>query len=641
MNLQQAVQPRTSANGFNRRRVEKENSSRMEIKSQPGKSNPDRVTSAGITSGSKGGGSESPSRDRLVYLTTCLIGHHVEVQVKDGSVYSGIFHATNADKDFGVVLKMARLTKDVSLRAQKLTSDSVIKAPSKTLIIPAHELVQIVAKEVPVTRDGLSNELQGESRQDIMLDSYISHSRHVEGGRELEPWLPDKDDPVCPELENVFDSSWTGSWDQFKVNETLFGVKSTFNEELYTTKLERGPRTRELEEEAKRIAREIEGEETNDLHLAEERGVNPYGSFDIDEETKYSAVYRGADDSGCADEDVLLNSRDAETFGDSTGPAFGRSFADVASGKSGKGFEGTRVSSRSSMKDEIHPAQFNASQGFYGSGSLASDHSANLIDRFEDDNRVQENYVDDQGEKILVKETVRAHMLSEEVYIAKTDGESDLRSSWNAKRSGTEKANISLMTATTSDVNTKVVEKTSSGELLEDRSGKVHVLTEPKNSRGRPGSSASSTSETGAATTAPSGPALTPSSSMGSLSSEKSTLNPNAKEFKFNPNAKSFVPSQSPLRPPSPVNDASFYFPNTMPTVPHMHGMPVGIGVGPSFVGPQQMLFNSQAAAMQSPQAYFPANGPQYGQQMILGHPRQVMYMPGYPSEMQYKGRDY
>lgn len=61
------------------------------------------------------------------------------------------------------------------------------------------------------------------------------------------------------------------SWDQFKVNEALFGVKSTFNEELYTTKLERGPRMRELEEEALRIAREIEGEETQDLHLAEVR----------------------------------------------------------------------------------------------------------------------------------------------------------------------------------------------------------------------------------------------------------------------------------------------------------------------------------------------------------------------------------
>lgn len=58
-------------------------------------------------------------------------------------------------------------------------------------------------------------------------------------------------------------------WDQFETNETLFGVKSTFNEELYTTKLERGPQTRELEREALRIAREIEGEETQDLHLAE------------------------------------------------------------------------------------------------------------------------------------------------------------------------------------------------------------------------------------------------------------------------------------------------------------------------------------------------------------------------------------
>lgn len=49
----------------------------------------------------------------------------------------------------------------------------------------------------------------------------------------------------------------------------MFGVKSTFNEELYTTKLEKGPRTRELEKQALKIAREIEGEETRDLHLAE------------------------------------------------------------------------------------------------------------------------------------------------------------------------------------------------------------------------------------------------------------------------------------------------------------------------------------------------------------------------------------
>lgn len=60
-------------------------------------------------------------------------------------------------------------------------------------------------------------------------------------------------------------------WNQFETNETLFGVKSTFDEEIYTTKLERGPNMDELEKKALRIAREIEGEETQDLHLAEVR----------------------------------------------------------------------------------------------------------------------------------------------------------------------------------------------------------------------------------------------------------------------------------------------------------------------------------------------------------------------------------
>lgn len=61
----------------------------------------------------------------------------------------------------------------------------------------------------------------------------------------------------------------SGGWDQFKVNQERFGVKSTFNEEMYTTPLDRGLWTRELEEKAREIAREIEGENTGDLHVAE------------------------------------------------------------------------------------------------------------------------------------------------------------------------------------------------------------------------------------------------------------------------------------------------------------------------------------------------------------------------------------
>lgn len=50
------------------------------------------------------GSLERLSRDRLVYLTTCKIGHLVEVHLKNGSVYSGIFHAADVEKDFGEAL---------------------------------------------------------------------------------------------------------------------------------------------------------------------------------------------------------------------------------------------------------------------------------------------------------------------------------------------------------------------------------------------------------------------------------------------------------------------------------------------------------------------------------------------------------
>lgn len=41
---------------------------------------------------------------------------------------------------------MARLTKDTSSRGQKTIGDSLNKAPSKTLVIPAKDLVQVIAK---------------------------------------------------------------------------------------------------------------------------------------------------------------------------------------------------------------------------------------------------------------------------------------------------------------------------------------------------------------------------------------------------------------------------------------------------------------------------------------------------------------
>ncbi|KAM3245879.1 polyadenylate-binding protein-interacting protein 4 isoform X1 [Capsicum annuum] len=609
--MQQAVQTRSFANGFGSRKGEKEIGTRLESRTQSTKTTSSKSTAVG-----KRGSYESPSHDRLVYFSTCLLGHQVEVQMTDGSVFSGIFHATNPDKDFGIILKMAHLIEDGS-QGRKNTSESLNKPPTRTLIIPGKELVQVIAKGVPSTLDVFRAELLREKQQELLTDSCISQSRHGEVERQLQRWVPDDDALECPELDNIFDGHWNRGWDQFEANETLFGVKSTFNEELYTTKLDKGPQMRELEKEALRIAKEIEGEGTRDLHLAEERGIQLHGNLEVDEETRFSAVVRGVDDSGYGDcEDILMDSRNDETF------------------------QCREFSSRSSSVDELQSSQLSTSRDAYQTNNddhskqLSAEHvlqSASMMD-------------ESRGHKITFsgldgascnKEEMRMQTLAEG---AQTSIPEDSKSSLRVEKETLDKGGSSMDVSPLSpprECQEKITG--SSCEKEADASSKSRDNARSAHSYVRPSSSAlSSIDKAGAA----SSNGLSRSSSVSSFSSEKSTkstLNPHAKEFKFNPNAKSFVPSQATMRPASPVSDNSFYYPAGMAAMPHMHGMSMGIGVGPSFAGHQSVVFNPQSTP--APQPYFHPNGPQYGQQMMIGHPRQVVYMPTYPPELPYKGR--
>ena len=50
------------------------------------------------------------------------------------------------------------------------------------------------------------------------------------------------------------------SWDQFAVNEKLFGVTATYDEDVYTTRIDRsGPDFKDRERQAQKIANEITG----------------------------------------------------------------------------------------------------------------------------------------------------------------------------------------------------------------------------------------------------------------------------------------------------------------------------------------------------------------------------------------------
>jgi hypothetical protein len=64
-------------------------------------------------------------------------------------------------------------------------------------------------------------------------------------------------------------------------------------------------------------------------------------------------------------------------------------------------------------------------------------------------------------------------------------------------------------------------------------------------------------------------------SNGGAAASKKSSLNPNAKEFKLNPNAKAFTPSFSSPRPASPMMQSPIYMHASLPPATSLQGVPL------------------------------------------------------------------
>lgn len=126
--------------------------------------------------------------------------------------------------------------------------------------------------------------------------------------RELQAWTPGPDGSGSgDDLTFAPPGAGNNSWDQFAVNEKLFGVKTNFDEDLYTTKLDRSAADfKERERKAQRIANEIIGVSghasicgkllltgiiavkgaTSNPHIAEERNVNNVDDSGVNEEDK-------------------------------------------------------------------------------------------------------------------------------------------------------------------------------------------------------------------------------------------------------------------------------------------------------------------------------------------------------------------
>ncbi|EOO01885.1 hypothetical protein UCRPA7_2609 [Phaeoacremonium minimum UCRPA7] len=158
------------------------------------------------------------------------------------------------------------------------------------------------ARVVGGNANKIDTKAQNGNRSSFRTDRDTANANRRFGGeRELQRWQPDASDAVDGSLEGGLQNSKQshgGAWDQFAENERLFGLRTDYDEAIYTTSIDKNhPQYKQRVAAAERKAREIERSAAATSHVAEERVMDFVGGDDnADEEDKYSGVKRQQQD---------------------------------------------------------------------------------------------------------------------------------------------------------------------------------------------------------------------------------------------------------------------------------------------------------------------------------------------------------
>lgn len=205
-----------------------------------------------------------------------LIGQIIIVTTRTGQRYQGALVAVPSAADAEALIQL----KDV----QDLASATPANIIKENFSLPVGSIVHwsnpSSASSLKISLNGNPNEFRtdGDITQtaaSVSVRRFINNANGMASGegRELQAWQPDPSAAYAANA-NAFPpnnhlrgdeatfgpgaNTQNGSWDQFATNERMFGVKTSFNEDLYTTKLDRNtPDFKERERKAMVLAQEI------------------------------------------------------------------------------------------------------------------------------------------------------------------------------------------------------------------------------------------------------------------------------------------------------------------------------------------------------------------------------------------------
>ncbi|XP_068101683.1 ataxin-2 isoform X2 [Hyperolius riggenbachi] len=221
---------------------------------------------------------------RMVHILTSVVGSKCEVNVKNGSVYEGVFKTYSPKCD--LVLDAAHKKNKDTIGGPKREDivDSILFKASDFVMVKFKDMDVNYARRDGFTDSGIASKVNGEHKE-----------------KDLEPWdggdnLLSSNVPTNPDELESLDTDVSNGWDpteMFRYNEENYGVVSTYDSSLasYTVPLERDDSAEFQKREARaaQIAEEIESSSQYKARVALEND-------DRSEEEKYTAVQRNMGD---------------------------------------------------------------------------------------------------------------------------------------------------------------------------------------------------------------------------------------------------------------------------------------------------------------------------------------------------------
>ena len=232
--------------------------------------------------------SEKIINQRYYSLILNSIGEKIHIDLISGDAIEGLLYSIDPISNEYLIINNPRRLSRTGIPL--FLKESLLKIYFKEILSINYQI-----------NNNISSEKNNNKKNTFIVDSQISKKNlNPKKEEKLVKYEIKADDKNSNKYINqTLEDEEDTNWDQFELNKKVYNVVSTYDENLYTTKLDKNKITEEDKKFADKMFNEImnTNKDEKNIHILEDRGIIPQKDNDMDEEDKYSSVIKNNTDN--------------------------------------------------------------------------------------------------------------------------------------------------------------------------------------------------------------------------------------------------------------------------------------------------------------------------------------------------------